>query len=106
MVTFLDLLVVVVMVLAAVSLVAVALMFLVPNEKVRKVCLWLVAGLGVYMGYVGVRINRLGFPPQTILAALLAAAAMAAIVVERKSPRAARILASAALLAGMCNAFL
>ena len=56
MVTFLDLLVVVVMVLCAVSLVAMALMFLVKNKKVKRICLYLVAALGIYMGYVGYEI--------------------------------------------------
>ena len=110
--TFLDLLIVVVLALAAVSLVAIALMFLVKNTKVRRVCLWLVAALGVYIGYVGIRINYLGFLPEMLLAGLMALTGIGAVVLERLSKGdekkflIARIMASAALLVGMINAFL
>ena len=56
---FLDLLILVVMVLSAVSLLAMALMFLVKNKKVTRFCFYLVVALGIYMGYVGARINWL-----------------------------------------------
>ena len=85
MVTFLDLLVVVVMVLCAVSLVAMALMFLVKNQKVKRICLYLVAALGVYMGYVGFRIMWVNSLAQTGLAVALALAAIGAVVLERLS---------------------
>ena len=109
--TFLDLLIVVVLALAALSLVAIALMFLVKNAKVRRVCLWIVAALGVYIGYVGIRINFPGFLPEVILAGVMALAAVGAVVLERLSKGnekqflIARILASAALVVGMLNAF-
>ena len=109
--TFLDLLIVVVLALAAVSLVAMALMFLVKNAKVRRVCLWIVAALGIYMGYVGARINFPGFMPEVIIAGAMALAAIGAVVLERLSKGnekkflIARIMASAALVAGMLNAF-
>ena len=85
MVTFLDLLVVVVMALCAVSLVAMALMFLVKNKKVKRICLYLVAALGVYMGYVGFRIMWVKSLAQTGLAVALALAAIGAVVLERLS---------------------
>lgn len=109
--TFLDLLIVVVMALTAVSLVSMVLMFLVKNRKVRRVCFYIVAALGIYMGYVGIRINRFGFMPQIILAALMAAISISAIVLERtKKDNDRRFLlcrgmASAALIVGMLNAF-
>ena len=112
MVTFLDLLVVIVMVLAAVSLVAMALMFLVKNKKVKQICLYLVAALGVYMGYVGFRIMRVNTLAQTGLAVALALAAIGAVVLERLSKESekrfllSQILASAALVIGMFNAFM
>ena len=111
MFTFLDLLVVVVMALAAVSLLAVALMFLLRNRTARRVCFWIVAALAVYLGYVGFRINWPGFGFQFVLAALLALAAVGAVVLERLRKDdsaaflAARIVASVALAAGMLNAF-
>ncbi|MBE6970949.1 MAG: hypothetical protein E7446_02365 [Ruminococcaceae bacterium] len=110
--TFLDLLILVVMVLAAVSLLAVVLMFLVKNPKVRRVCLWIVAALGVYVGYVGVRIMWINSAGQTALAVLLALVGIGAVVLERVSRGnekrflIARIMASAALVAGMLNAFM
>ena len=112
MVTFLDLLVVVVMVLCAVSLVAMALMFLVKNKKVKQVCLHLVAALGVYMGYVGFRIMWVNSLAQTGLAVALALAAIGAVVLERLSKGSekrfllSQILASGSLVIGMFNAFM
>ena len=112
MVTFLDLLVVVVMVLCAVSLVAMALMFLVKNKKVKRICLYLVADLGVYMGYVGFRIMWVNALAQTGLAVALALTAIGAVVLERLSKGSekkfllSQILASASLVIGMFNAFM
>ena len=112
MVTFLDLLVVVVMVLCAVSLVAVALMFLVKNKKVKRICLYLVAALGVYMGYVGLRIMWINSAAQSALAVLMALIAIGAIVLERLSKGSKKrflispVLASASLVIGMFNAFM
>lgn len=112
MLNALDLLVIVVMALAAVSLLAVALMFVLKNEKAKRVCLWLVSGLGVYLAYVGCRINWPGFVPQVVLAVLMGLAAIGAVVLERKCrenpkmQRIAHILSAAALFAGMFNAFM
>ena len=112
MVTFLDLLVVVVMVLCAVSLVAMALMFLVKNKRVKRICLYLVASLGVYMGYVGFRIMWVNSLVQTGLAVVLALAAIGAVVLERLSKGSekkfllAQVLASGSLVMGMFNAFM
>ena len=102
----------VVLVLAAVSLVSVALMFLVRNTMVRRVCLWIVAALGVYMGYVGLRIMWINSAEQSALAVLMALTSIGAFVLERLSKNSkkrfliARIMASAALVIGMLNAFL
>ena len=110
--TFLDLLIVVVLALAAVSLVAMVLMFLVKNRKVSRVCLWIVAALGIYMGYVGLRIMWVNSFAQSVLAVLMALAAIGSIVLERlsrdhrKTRLAAQIMASVALIVGMSNAFL
>ncbi len=113
MVTFLDLLVLVVMVLSAVSLLTVALMFLVKNRRVKQVCLYLIAALGVYMGYVGFRILWPGgFMAQVTLAALMALVSVGAVVLERlnkgnqKAFLTAQILASVSLTVGMLNAFM
>ena len=111
MITSLDLLIVVVLALAAVSLLAMVLMFLVKNRKVSRVCLWIVAVLGIYMGYVGFRIMWINSAVQAALAVLMGLTAAASIVLERLSrdnPKIhliAKIMASAALVIGMFNAF-
>lgn len=112
MFTFLDLLIVVVMALCAVSLVAMVLMFLVKSKKVKRICLYLVAALGIYMGYVGCRILWPGFLPQVVLAVVMALTSIGAVVLERLSKDSEKtfllcqILASAALVIGMFNAFM
>jgi len=111
MTTFLDLLIVVVLALIAVSLVAMVLMFLVKNRTVKQVCLYVIAVLGVYMGYVGLRIMWINSFEQSVLAAMMALTAIGAIVLERlsrdnsKKFLIAQIMASAALVVGMFNAF-
>ena len=111
MTTFLDLLIVVVMVLSATSLLAMALMFLVRNKKVQRLSFYLVVALGVYMGYVGFRFLSPTVFWQTVLAVLMALTGIGALVLERLSKGnekkflIAKIAASAALVIGMLNAF-
>lgn len=111
MFTFLDLLIVVVMALAAASLLALVLMFLVKNKTFQRVCLYIVAALGVYVGTVGFRINWLDFAFQAGLAILLALVCISAVVLERvkkhddKMFLVARLMAAGALVLGMANAF-
>lgn len=112
MFTFLDLLIVVVMALAAASLLSVVLMFVVKNKTVRRVCFYIVAALGVYVGTVGFRINWLGFEVQAGLAVALALICVGAVVLERvkkgddKMFLLARGMAAASLVVGMVNAFM
>lgn len=112
MFTFLDLLIVVSMGLMAAGALALALMFLVKNETVKRVCFYIAAALGVYIGTVGFRINWPGFALQAGLAIVLALVGIGAVVLERlkkndeKMFLLSRIMASAALVLGMVNAFL
>lgn len=108
MTTYLDLLIVVVLALAAVSLVAMTLQFLVKNRTVKRICLYIVSALGIYMGYVGCRILWPGFAGQAALAVLAALVSVGAVVLERRRGKllTAQIMASAALIVGMLNAFL
>lgn len=112
MITFLDLLIIVSMVLIAGSLLSVVLMFLVKNRKVRQVCLWIAAALGVYVAYVGLRINWPEFYGQAVLAAamgLVSAGSVVLSLARRDNERvflAARIAAAAALVIGVVNALL
>lgn len=111
MFTFLDLLIVVVMALAAAGLLALALMFLIKNKTVQQVCLCIVAILGVYVGTVGFRINWLGFEFQAVLAVAMALVCLGALVLawikksDDKIFLLSRILAASGLVVGMANAF-
>lgn len=111
MFTSLDLLIVVVLALGAAGLLSLMLMFLVKNQRVRQVCLYVVAALGLYMGYVGFRIHYPGFMPRMLVAVVLGLTALGAVVLERlgktheKKLHAARLLAAVAMVAGMVNAF-
>lgn len=111
MLTSLDFLILIVMALVAVSLVAMVLMFLIKNDKFRRVCLYLVAALGIYVSCVGLRLLWPNFMGQVFVAVLTLLISLAAIVLERLSKNsnkrflAARLMASAALLASLINAF-
>ena len=112
MLNHLDLLVIVFMVLFALSLLAVALMFLVRNHRIKKVCLGLVAALGVYAGSVGIRIGSFLFPLQAGIGVVAALMSIAAVVLaikckddERKF-KIAQAMATAALVIGIANAIL
>ena len=111
MFTFLDLLIVVVLALAAAGMLAMALMFLIKNKLVQRVCLYVVIARGVYIGTVGFRINWLGFEVQAGLAILMALVGIGALVLERvkkndeKMFLLSRIMAAGALVVGMANAF-
>lgn len=110
MLNSLDLLIIVAMVLVAASLLSLVLMFLVKNKTVRRVCLYIVSALGVYMGYVGTQINFPGFGGQVAVAVILAIAAIGAVVLERLSKDnekrflIARVVAAVSLVGGLLNA--
>lgn len=111
MTTFLDLLIVVALALTAVSLVAMVLMFLVKNRTVKRVCLYLVAALGIYMGFVGLDILWPNFLGQAMIAGLVILTAIGAVLLERLRKNsdnalpAAEVMASTALVVGMLNVF-
>lgn len=112
MITFLDLLIIVSLALIAASFLAVVLMFLIKNEKVRRVCFYITVVLSLYIATVGIRINWLGFESQAILAAALALVSVGALVlslVKKDDDRLfliARIAAAVALVVGVANALL
>lgn len=112
MLTFLDLLVVVFLGVAALGLLATCLMFLVRNPIILKTCFYIVAALGIYTASVGIRIGTFYFPMQTMIAILTGAMSITAIVLQlmnknnEKMFLIARILAAAALVIGIVNAFI
>ena len=70
MLTFLDLLVGVFVGMCAFSLLALCLMFMVRNRKIRKGCFYVVIALGIYAATVGFRIGSFGgfmFPMQAAI---------------------------------------
>ena len=111
MLNFLDLLVVVFMVLAAASLLALCLMFLVRNPRIKKVCFYIVAALGIYAGSIGIRTGGFLFPGQTAIGVIAAAVSIAAVVLaiiskgDGKRFKIAQLMAAGALLAGIASAF-
>ena len=83
MITFLDLLVIVSMVLIAASLLSLVLMFLIRNKQIQRVCFYITVALSLYVAYVGIRINWLGFEHQAVLAIALALISIGALVYKR-----------------------
>ena len=112
MYTFLDLLIVVSLALIAAGLLTLALMFLIRNNTVRRVCFYIAVALGVYIGYVGIRINWPGYMAEVIFAIVCALVSLGALLLERlkgsdeKMFLIARIAAAAALILGIANALL
>ena len=111
MFNFLDLLVIVFMVLSAVSLLALCLMFLVRNPRIKKVSFYIIAALSIYTGYICVRIGGSLFPVQSAVGVIVAAVSVAAIVLaatargNQKKWKIAQLVAAAAWLVGISNAF-
>ena len=113
MFTSLDLLIIVFMALAAVTLLSLALMFLIRNKTARKVFFYIASALGLYMSWVGFRIGFGGlFPLQIAIGVLTALMCIGAFVLERVSKGSnkmfliARIISAAALVLGFFNAIL
>ena len=111
MFTSLDLLVIVFMALAAVTLLSLCLMFLIRNKTARRVCFYVASALGLYVSWVGFRIGIGGlFPLQIAIGVLTALLCVGAFVLERVSKGSdkmfllARILSAAALVIGFFNA--
>ena len=113
MLTSLDLLIIVFMALAAVTLLSLALMFLIRNKTARKVFFYIASALGLYVSWVGFRIGIGGlFSFQIAIGVLTALMCIGAFVLERISKGNdkmfldARILSVSALVIGFFNAML
>lgn len=110
MLNSLNLIVIVFMALAAASLVALGLMFLVRNPLIQKICFYIVAALGIYAGSIGIRIGKLLFPVQTGIGILGICVSIASIVMataakdNEKKFKTAQGMAAAALIVGIINA--
>lgn len=110
--TFLDLLVIVGGGLCGAGVLTLAAMLLLKNQRARRVCLYIAAALGLYLGYVGFRVNALGYGSGSVLAIALALVGVGAVVLDwtqRKHQSRQYIpqaMAAASLVGGMMNAFL
>ena len=111
MLTSLDYLVIVFMGLAALTLLSLALMFLLRNEKAKRVCFYIVSVLGFYVSTIGLRIGFSGwFVMQMGVGVLTVLASIAAIVLDIvardnvKLRRIARIVSAVTLVIAMINA--
>lgn len=112
MYTSLDLLVIVAMAFIAISLVALILLFLSKNNKIKKISFYAIAALSLYMGTVALRIVWPEFMAQSITALAMMAATIGAVVVEScskgnpKATKVAEIAVVLALIVGTGNALL
>ncbi len=113
MFTSLDMLVIVFMILAAATLLSLALMFLIRNKTARRVFFYVTSVLGLYMSWVGFRIGLGGlFPIQMVVGIVTALMCIGAFVLERVSKGSdkmlliARIISAAALVIALFNAIL
>ena len=113
MFTSLDFLVIAFMGLAALTLLSLALMFLLKNKTAKRVFFYIVVALGLYISSIGLRIGLSGwFTAQIGFGVLTVLLGIGAFVVERISKGnermllVARILAAAALALSFLNAIL
>jgi hypothetical protein len=110
MLNSLDLLVIVFLALCGAGLLALCLLFLSKKPIVRRICLFILAALSLYLTYGGIYIGITGFPVQVAVAAIAGIAAVASVVLELagksdKSGKWAHILSVAGLVLGMAAAF-
>lgn len=112
MLNSLDLMIVVFMIVSVMSLLSLGLMFLVRSSQVKKICFYIVAALGIYIGSVGIRIGKFVFPVQTAVGVIVAVVSVVAIVLvvtnkdDKKKFQMAQLMAAAALICGFVNAFI
>lgn len=112
MFTSLDLLVIVFMGLAALTLLSLCLMFLLRNKTAKRVCVYIVSALGIYMSSVAIRIGGDLFFDKVVIGIITALVCVVAIVLDilgKKNQKlfpVSRILAAAGLIIGFANAIL
>ena len=113
MLTSLDLLIIVFMALAALTMLSLGLMFLLKSKTAQKIIFYIALILGLYLSRIGLRIGfGGGFPVQITVGILTALACAGAFVWERvsngnaKAFLLARIVSAAALIVAFGNAIL
>ena len=112
MLNSLDLLVIVFLGMAAVGLLSLSLMFLFKKTVPKRIGLYAAAVLGMVTAVVGVQLGLSLVSGHLAVGALVGIASIASVVLERMSKGnekkfgIARILAGAALVVGILNAFI
>ena len=112
MLTSLDLLIVVAMGLAALTLLMLSPMFLMHNRRVRRVCFYAVSALCIGLSCLGIRIGLSAPGAKLAVGGMTALAAVGSVVLERLSQSdetkflAARLVAGAALTVSLLNVIL
>lgn len=110
MLNSLDLLVIVFLAVCGAGLLAACLLFLSKKPLFRRICLFVLAGLSLFLAYGGAYIGLSGFPFQFAVAVIAGLAAVASVVLElagksEASSKWARILSAAGLVLGLAAAF-
>lgn len=113
MFTSLDLLVIVFLILAVVTVLSLALMFLIRNRTAKKVFFYITTALSLYIAWVGFRIGLGGYfliqMAAGIVASLMSIGAFVVQIVNKDNEKMfliARIISAAALVLGFFNAIL
>lgn len=109
MLNSLDLLVILFLVAAVVTVLAICLLFLVKKPLVRRICLFFLAAVALYFAAMGAYIGRFVFVGQTVIALVLGAAAITAVVLElkgksEKTALISRLAVSASVVLAVLNA--
>lgn len=113
MLTSLDWLVIIFMGLAALTLLSLCLMFLLKNKIARRVCLYIVAVLGLFVSAIALLIGHSGgFVTQMFFGVLTALMSLGSIVLSligknnEKYQKIDRVLAAVSLIVGFINAIM
>lgn len=112
MLNYMDLTVIVSIALVIAAILALCMMFLIKNPRVKLITPYIVATIGLYAASVGIRISLPPFPVQLLFGVGAAMLSVAAIVLEvsgqgdPKKSFLARLLAAAGLAFGLVSAFM
>lgn len=109
MLNSLDLLVILFLVAAVLTVLAIVLLFAVKKPLVRRICTVFLSAVTLYFAAMGAYIGRFVFVGQTVLALVLGAAAIAAVVLElkgktEKTALISRLAVSAGVVLSILNA--
>ena len=112
MLTSLDLLVIIFMSLAALTILSLCLMFFIKNKIAKRIFFYVVLAVSLFLSYIGLDMGITGwFTAQITIGALTIPMAIGAFVLDligkgdEKKARIAHIIGAVALVLAMANAF-